>query len=135
MKRVRSFVVLMIAMFLLSFTSVCAYEMHHRTTVQLTADSNSIASSGYAGNYGKGTLTVISGSAGNAKLFLQDTTGNGWKTLTIISVSPGSFDETNIWGRDDTDYLFRIVVQSDPWVSSGNPGRIAYGYLYTGFED
>ena len=128
------FFALMLIVLLLSVATVGAYEMHYRESVQLPANKNEVSTNSYAGNYGKGSLSVLSGSAGNAKLLLKSSTGSGWTTLTSISVAPGGYDSTNVWGRDDTDYLFKIVVQSDPKVL-GNPGRIAYGYLYTGFDN
>jgi len=135
MKVKKTFLVLMVCAIFFCAGSVGAYNMVYRTVIQLNANQNQVQSNSYAGNYGKGGLSVVFGSAGNAKLLLQSSTGYGWSTLTTISVAPGGYDTTNIWGRDDTDYLYRITVQSDPMYDSGNPGRIAYGYLYTGFEE
>lgn len=115
--------------------ALASYTMQFRTSVQLPANKNEVESYQYGGNYGKGSLSVVDGSAGNAKLILKNSVGGGWQTLTSIIVSPGHSDTTNVWGRQDSQYLFKIVVQSSPKVWSGNPGRIAYGTLYTGFEN
>ena len=135
MKSRSPFLTIMIIVLLLSCSVVFgAYNMTFKESVLLPSDQNTVYTGSHAGNYGQGTLTVIYGSAGNAKLYLQTSTGDGWSTLTEISAIPGGSDSTNIWGRHDKDYLYRVVVQSDPMIFNGNPGRIAYGYLYTGFE-
>lgn len=136
MKVRRPFLVIMLVALLLSCSVVFGTpNVSYRTYVQLPADMNEVTSTSHAGNFGKGTIQNLSGSAGDAKLLLQCSTGEGFVTLTSFSVSPGGFDQSNIWGLGDTDFLFRVVVQSDPKVYLGNPGRIAYGYLYTGFEN
>lgn len=135
MKMKSTFSVMMFLALLLScMTAFGAYNLKFRTSVQLSANKNEITSSGYAGNFAKGGLYVHSGSAGKAKVLLQNSTGTGWKTLETVSVNVGQIGYTNIWGLGSVDFLYRITVQSDPKYLIGNPGRIATGYLYTGFE-
>ena len=129
------FVVLMALIVLVFTTTVGAYTMYYRAFVLLGADKHEVSSSSFAGNYGKGVLWVHYGSAGNAKLLLQSSTGSGFSTLTTIYAAPGAEEATNDWGREDTDYLFRIVVRPHPSHLIGNPGRVAHGYLYTGFAE
>ena len=129
------FVVLMALIVLVFTTTVGAYTMYYRDYVLLPANKNEVHTDSFSGNYGKGELMVAYGSAGNAKLLLQTYTGTGYTTLTTISAAPGATDATNVWGRDDHAYEFRIIVRSDPIVLIGNPGRIADGYIFTGFEE
>ena len=114
--------------------AVGAYDWNWRETVTLPANKNEVTSSAYAGNVGKANLEVEFGSAGNAKLIFQYSTGGGWNSIESISVIPGDIGATSIWGNSN-EFLFRIKVQSDPWVLIGNPGRIAWGRLYTAFDD
>lgn len=63
---------------------------------------------------------------------MQLSNGSSWTEYAKITGAPGTYTATNIWGRADTEYLFRVTVASSQWYLFGNPGRIAYGYLYTG---
>lgn len=112
--------------------AVSAYTLVYRGSVSLAANQNSVTSSAYAGKYGRGNLTNHAQSAGDARLYLDETTGGSWYNLTSIVVAPGKSGQTNIWGNTG-DRLFRISVHSTNKPIFGNPGRIAYGYIYTGY--
>ena len=121
--------------FVICFTlavSVAAYDLTYKGSVLLSADKYSVTSSQYSGNHGRGRIYNLSGSAGNATIALQLSNGSSWTTYTTETAAPGTSLFTNIWGRHDTEYLFRVIVSSSEWYLFGNPGRIAYGYVYTG---
>lgn len=121
--------------FVVCFTlaiSVAAYNLQYKDRICLPANKNSVTSAGYAGNHGRGRIVNEAGSAGDAEIDLQISNGNGWTTYTTETAAPGDSKKTDIWGRSDTELLFRVVVSSSDWYPIGNPGRIAYGYIYTG---
>lgn len=130
-KRLLSVVLVFVLCFTLA-VSVAAYDLAYQGYVKLSADEYSVTSKAYSGNHGRGLLVNDSGSAGDATISLQLSSGNGWTTYAKETANPGKSIYTDIWGRHDTDFLFRVVVASSQWYLIGNPGRIAYGYLYTG---
>lgn len=130
-KRMVSVALVFVLCFALAI-SVSAYNLVYKGSVTLSADEYSVTSNGYGGNHGRGRLYNISESAGNATLSLQLSSGTGWTEYAKITGAPGSSTYTDIWGRADREYLFRVEVASSQWYLFGNPGRVAYGYVYTG---
>lgn len=130
-KRALSIILVFTICFALAIT-VSAYNLTRKGSVTLTAGAYSVTSDGYGGNHGKGRLYNRAESAGDAILTLQLSTGNGWTEYSRVTCAPDEEKDTAIWGRADTDYLFRVTVTSSQWYLFGNPGRVAYGYVYTG---
>lgn len=99
--------------------------------VSLKANQNNVTSGHYAGHNGQGGASNNAGSAGDVKLSLQISGGNGWTTYQTVSAAPGSYALTTVWGRETVDYLFRVYLESSTFWLIGHPGRIATGYVYT----
>lgn len=135
MKNKKTRLILMGAILSLLFSTVAmAYNMHFKQSITLTASQSSVSSSQYGGHYGRGTLTNNAGSAGYAKLELMSSSGSGWHKLTTIYAAAGKSDSTAVWGRSDTDYLFKIIIRPLVVPDEGYPGVIAYGNIYTGID-
>ena len=103
----------------------------YRGYVRLSANEKSVTSKQFGGVVGRGEVSNHSGSAGAVNIELQSSSGSSWKSLTTITAEPGQIKSSNSWGNGE-DQLFRIIVSAKdaPWF--GNPGCIAYGYIYTG---
>lgn len=119
--------------------SVSARDLNCQAFVRLTASENSVVSKGYFGHYGKGQVSNNSGSAGDAVVELQMSTGEGWVTYGKAQAAPGEKEWTDEYGDLKTSYLVRVKVSSSRYYASGNPGRIATGFVftdnYTGYDD
>lgn len=133
MRRSICAVLVFIMCFALSISAFAA-TLTLKGSVKLAADKNSVTSNGYAGTLGYGKLYNSADSVGDAKLTLQLSTGSGYVSYTTITASAGKTVSTNNWGNYPTEYLYRVIVESSDYYLIGNPGRIATGYVYTGWE-
>lgn len=124
--------IMVIALAIILYTSVSAYNLSLKTSVKLGVTQSSVISSSHAGRVAQARIYNSHESAGNAYLILQSSHGSSWGTLTTIYAGPGITEWTNVWGGP-SDALFRVQVHSTYKPITGYPGRIATGYLYTGY--
>ena len=108
-----------------------AVNVYFKQRTQLNATQTSVYTNQYGANHGQARGTNNSGSAGSFLIQLQNTTGDGWKVLAEETVIAGRTVSTSIWGRHDTDYLFRgrAYVPNPPIF--GYPGRVGSVSIYT----
>lgn len=129
LKRIGIIALVFALCFVLSMSAFAA--VSYKESIYLKATQNNVTSAAYGGHSGKGNVSNHSGSAGDVKLSLQISTGDRWATYQTVTASPGTSNATSVWGEASTNYLFRIFLESSTYWVVGNPGRVAYGSIYT----